>query len=143
MILLVSTYALQGSLASSAGLLVAFGGSTYVTYASAIALKELAKPAAAGAYPPHHRRIVPDARISNLGSESSISIRAIETMMSRRSMGRKGDYTFLCILWGHFEGICRPVGDGWSSLSLIARSSQSLSTKVVCLSKRIFSSTIT
>jgi hypothetical protein len=47
------TYAFQRRLSSSAGLLIALGGSTCKTYASAIAHEELAISATAGAHPPH------------------------------------------------------------------------------------------
>ena len=51
------TYALQRGLCSSIGF-AGLGGSTYYTYASAIALEELAKAATAEAYPLHHCRCV-------------------------------------------------------------------------------------
>jgi hypothetical protein len=73
-----------------------------VTYASAIALDELAISATAGAHSPSS--LPPRESVSILRcSKYSIQVANYATMMQRFSMGQKGNCTFLGILGRHGE----------------------------------------
>ena len=82
------------------------------TYASAIALDELAIAATAGAHPSPPRVIVIEASNLTLG-RSLWRMNDRKTKDTKVSMVVKGDYTFLLILGGHVQGIlfrCRDRG---------------------------------
>jgi len=76
-----------------------------VTYASAIALNELAISATAGAQSsPHRCRI--ESRVE-MSEKIDFQLQNRATMIKRCSTDQKGNCTFLGILGRHREGICQ------------------------------------